>query len=208
MELIYKNNIDKNYDLLISELKKICDDKEIIDQDEIRNVFKIEHYRKGQYFVRGGEIPNKIGFITKGLMKYYYIDFDGNDWIKYFSVENDFVASYASFLYQTPSLYFIEAMEDTSTLSINFSSYINNINKSKTWCTIARKYTEKIYYEKEKREASLLKEDGSERYFNFLIEYKHLIDRINIKDIASFLGLTPVSLSRIRNKKQGRINKC
>jgi CRP-like cAMP-binding protein len=208
MELIYKSNTNDNYDLLISELKKTCDDKEIIDENEIKNVFKIEHYSKGEYFAREGDIPDKLGFITKGLMKYYYIDFDGNEWIKYFSAENNFVASYASFLYQIPSLYHIEAMEDTTALSINFNSYINNINKSKIWCIIARKYTEKIYYEKEKREASFLKEDGSERYFNFLNEYKHLINRISIKDIASFLGLTPVSLSRIRNKKQGSINKC
>ncbi len=203
-----KNDTNNSYDLLVSELKRICDGKEIIDQDEIKNVFKTEHYYKGEYFVREGDIPSKIGFITKGLMKYYYIDSDGNEWIKYFSAENDFVASYASFLYQAPSLYYIEAMEDTTTLSINFNSYVNNINLSKTWNTIARKYTEKIYYEKEKREASFLKEKGSERYANFLNEYKHLIDRICIKDIASFLGLTPVSLSRIRNRKQGRINKC
>ncbi len=208
MELTYKNNADNNYDLLFSELKNICDDKEIIDQDEIKSVFRIEHYSKKEYFVREGDIPGKIGFITKGLMKYYYIDFGGDEWIKYFSAENDFVASYASFLYQTPSLYSIEAMEDTTTLTINFNSYINKINKSRTWCNIARKYTEKIYYEKEKREASFLKENGRERYADFLNEYKHLVDRISLKDTASFLGLTPVSLSRIRNKKQGRINKC
>lgn len=207
MELTNKNNTDDKYDLLVSELKNICDDKEIIDQDEIKSVFKMEHYSKREYFVKEGDIPNKIGFITKGLMKYYYIDFDGNEWIKYFSAENDFVASYASFLYQTPSLYYIEAMEDTTVLSINFNSYFNQINKSRTWCNIARKYTEKIYYEKEKREASFLKETGSERYASFLKEYKHLTGRISIKDIASFLGLTPVSLSRIRNKKQGKINK-
>ena len=208
MEFTHKNNAVNKYNLLVSELKNICGDKEIIDQDEIQNLFKVENYSSGEYFIREGDIPCKIGFITKGLMKYYYIDFDGNEWIKYFSAENDFVASYASFLYKVPSLYYIEAMEDTNILSIDFNSYINNINKSKTWCTVARKYTEKIYYEKEKREASFLKENGSERYANFLNEYKHLIDRISIKDIASFIGLTPVSLSRIRNKKQGRINKC
>jgi hypothetical protein len=85
---------------------------------------------------------------------------------------------------------------------------MDNINSSMTWNSIARKYTEIIYYEKEKREASLLKENGSERYFNFINEYRHLIGRIPQKDIASFLGLTSVSLSRIRNKKQGKINKC
>ena len=203
-----KIDTDNNYDLFVSELNRICDVKEIIDQDEIKNLFMTEHYNKGQYFVKEGDVPSKIGFITKGLMKYYYIDYEGNEWIKSFTAENDFVASYASFLYQAPSLYYIEAMEDTTVLSINFNSYVNNINLSKAWNTIARKYTEKIYCEKEKREGSFLKENGSERYSNFLNEYKHLVDRICIKDMASFLGITPVSLSRIRHGKQGRINKC
>ena len=189
-----------NHDLLISELKKIAGEKEIINENEIRNVFKTEHYIKGQYFAREGDIPNRLGFITNGLMKYYYIDDEGNEWIKHFSAENDFVSSYGSFLYQTPSLYFIEAMEDTTSLTISFKLYIENINQSKTWCAIARKYTEKIYYDKERREASFLKMNGTERYLNFIEEYKHLTNRINVKDMASFLGLTSVSLSRIRSK--------
>ena len=189
-----------NYETLFSELKRISEDKEAFNEDELRNAFKPEHYRKGESYIREGDIPDKIGFVTKGLMKYYYIDSDGNEWIKYFSAEKYFVASYASFLYQVPSLYNIEALEDTTVLSIGFNLYVNNINRSKTWCTIARKYTEKIYYEKEIREASFLMKDGSERYSDFLNEYKHLCDRITLKDTASFLGLSPVSLSRIRNK--------
>jgi CRP-like cAMP-binding protein len=196
-----KNNKDKNYNLLFSELKKIVIDNEIIDKNELTSSFRLEHYCKNEYFVREGDIPAKIGFITKGLMKYYYIDFEGNEWIKYFSSEADFVASYACFLFQIPSPYFIEAMEETTLLSIDYPAYHTNIEKSILWCTIARKYTEKIYYEKEKREAGFLKLGGSGRYNEFLVDYPHLAERISIKDIASFLGMTAVSLSRIRNKK-------
>jgi CRP-like cAMP-binding protein len=197
MQLTIKNN---NYDILISELIRVNDNKDTFNIDEIKASFKVEHYSKGEIFVRAGDIPDKIGFIIKGLMKYYYIDPEGNEWIKFFSAERDFVASYASFLYQVPSLYNIEALKDTTVLSISYKLYLNNINKSITWSTIARKYTEKIYYEKEKREASFLMKDGSERYSDFLNEYKHLCNRITLKDTASFLGITPISLSRIRNK--------
>jgi cAMP-binding proteins - catabolite gene activator and regulatory subunit of cAMP-dependent protein kinases len=199
---------DYQYELLISELSKISGTPESLDETEIKRAFRPESCRKGECFVREGDIPAKIGFITQGLMKYYYIDFDGNEWIKYFAAERDFAASYAGFLYQSPSLYTIEAMEDTTVLAIDFNAYIENINQSMTWCIIARKYTEKIYYEKEKREASFLKEDGSRRYAGFVHQYPRLLERISNKDIASFLGLTPVSLSRIRNKKQGSLNKC
>jgi CRP-like cAMP-binding protein len=205
---MHRNSTDSDHDLLVSELRLLSPGKAPINEDEIRNAFKIERFKTGMHFVREGDVPNSIGFITKGLMKYYYIDRDGNEWIKHFSAEKEFVASYASFLHQTPSLYNIEAMTETTVLSIDFKTYVDNISKSMTWCSIARKYTEMIYYEKERREASFLMEDGSERYSHFIIEYKHLLSRISIKDIASFLGLTTVSLSRIRNNKQGRINKC
>lgn len=173
----------------------------IINENEIRDAFRVEHYNKGDLFVREGEVPDKIGFIVKGLMKYYYIDADGNEWVKHFSPENDFAASYAGFLYQFPSPYYIEAMEETAVLSIGFQTYSNNIGASLAWCAIARKYTEKIYAEKERREASFLKEDGAARYTTFLAEYSHLRGRISLKDTASFLGLTQVSLSRIRTGK-------
>jgi len=186
--------------LLIKELKRISGSGTIINENEVKASFSIDHYSKGDHFIREGEIPDKIGFIVKGLMKYYYIDAEGNEWIKHFSSENDFAASYAGFLYRFPSPYFIEAMEETTMLSIVYASYSANVAASLAWCNVARKFTEKIYMEKERREASLLKEDGAGRYKSFLSQYKHLKDRISIKDIASFLGLTPVSLSRIRAK--------
>jgi CRP-like cAMP-binding protein len=187
--------------LLIAEIEKISDKKDPINRAEIKNIFRVECYTKGSCFVREGEIPFKIGFLVQGLVKYYYIDADGNEWIKHFSAEKEFVASYASFLYQTPSLYFIEAIEETTLLSINYDVYINFLQNSFTWNRIARKYTEKIYYEKEIREASFLKEDGSERYHNFFNGHKNIANRLTLKDIASYLGMTAVQLSRIRNKK-------
>lgn len=183
---------------LIAELCKISGRTDWIDEEQVRQSFRPVHCARGQRFVREGEVPDKLGFIVHGLMKYYYVDPEGNAWIKHFSSENDFVTSYGSFLYQTPSLYDIEAMEDTTLLVIPYDTYIQQINRSLVWCTIARKYTEKIYYEKERREASFLKLDGTQRYLAFLEAYPHLSNRIDVKDAASFLGLTSVSLSRIR----------
>jgi hypothetical protein len=84
--------------------------------------------------------------------------------------------------------YFIEAMKDTIVLSINYGSFMANTKRSMIWNSFAKKYTEKIYSEKEKREVSLLKEAWSKQYANILKEYKQLIGRIPLKDMASFLG--------------------
>lgn len=184
--------------ILISELRKISGEKKLGHEDDIKKSFRFKTFKKGEYFVSEGEIPKKLGFITKGLMKCYYLDNEGKEWIKYFAAEKDFVSSYGCFLYQIPSLYFIEAMEDTTLAYINSETYLENIEESKDWCVIARKYTEKIYFEKEVRESKFLKLDGKQRYLDFLKEYKSLINRVSIKEIASFLGLNHVSLSKIR----------
>jgi CRP-like cAMP-binding protein len=186
------------YANLITELRKIAGRGDWIDEDQVRRNFRVVQYARGQQFVREGDIPDQLGFIVKGLMKYYYIDPDGNEWIKHFSAENEYVASYGSFLYQMPSMYYIEATEDTTLLTIAYQTYMESINQSLVWCLVARKYTEWIYYEKEKREASFLKLNGTQRYQAFLEEYPLLSQRIDQKDTASFLGLNPVSLSRIR----------
>jgi CRP-like cAMP-binding protein len=195
-----KKNTHDPYDLLIAALCEITGRKEIILKSDITGAFQPEQFRKGNHFIREGDVPNKIAFVAHGLMKYYYIDRDGNEWIKHFTAESDFAASYASFLFQTPSLYYIEALEDTTVLSVAHHVYRDKIDRSKIWSLIARRYTEKIYQEKEKREASFLKEDGTGRYRSFLRDYPHLVDRITLKDTASYLGLTQVSLSRIRKK--------
>lgn len=192
-------------DALIAEFKKESGDLEIDKKFNFHELFKEEYLKKGQFFVREGSVPRKIGFITKGIMKYYYIDNKGNEWIKNFSVEGDFAASYGSFLNKAPSLYFIEALEDTSLLTLSYEVFQKLVNTSKIWSDAARKFTEKIYYKKEIREANFLKLDGTERYLDFLKEHKHLVNRVEIKDIASFIGISQVSLSRIR--KNVEINK-
>lgn len=184
---------------LLAELKKMLNIDQLESEQQLSDLFKAEEYKRGQFFVSEGEIPAKLGFIEKGLLKYFYIDHKGNEWIKYFSAENSFVASYGSFLFQTASLYSIEAVEDTAILSISREIYMHQINSNLHWCIIARKFTEQIYFEKEIRESAFLKMNGTERYLNFLENYKHLVNRISVKDMASFLGLNPVSLSRIRS---------
>lgn len=185
-------------DFLIAEFKRESGDEDIDKKFDFYEIFKEESLKKGQFFIQEGQVQKKLGFISKGLVKYYYIDNKGNEWIKNFAIEGDFIASYGSLIYQSPSLYFIEALEDTSLLTIAYEVFQGLVSTSKIWGDAARKFTEKVYYKKEVREASFLKMDATERYLNFLKDYKHLINRVEIKDIASFIGISQVSLSRIR----------
>ncbi|MTI55658.1 Crp/Fnr family transcriptional regulator [Geosporobacter ferrireducens] len=187
------------YQKLCEELNKIYRIPEV-EIKNIRNVFASVKQRKGDKFACEGDIPESIGFVVSGLYKYYYIDRNGDECIKHFTKENDFVASYASFIMRKPSLYYIEALEGSELLVIQYSDYIRGVESSTFWQNIARKYAEKMYIIKELREGSFLKETAQDRYVQFIKENPNLQGRINQKNIASYLGIAPESLSRIKSK--------
>ena len=168
--------------------------------EETRAIFQPGFIKKEGFFVMEGDIPDKLAFITNGLMKIFIVDLDGNQWVTHFSAENMFCSSYYAYLNQTESEMYIQAMEDTEYLYIRQNVYNQLIHTSLEWSNNARIFTEKLYAESEKREQALLKLKGEERYQQFKHEHREIFDRIPQKDIASYIGLTPVSLSRIRKR--------
>ncbi len=171
-----------------------------MDEDLLHNVFEYRQFRKNEFLCMAGDIPNYLYFIYSGLIRFFYIDYEGNEHIKDFFFENQFASSYASFVYQLPSPYYIEALEDTHILQINYKNYISNIENNRYWAEVARKAAEYLYFRKEKKESSLLLERAPERYLRFLKEFSVLHGRLKQKDIASYLNITPESLSRIKKE--------
>lgn len=168
--------------------------------EEMKANFQSNFIKKECFFVMEGDIPDKLAFITKGLMKIFIIDLDGNEWVTNFCAENTFCTSYFAYLNQTESEMYVQAMEDTEYLYIRQNVYNQLLYTSLTWSNNARIFTEKLFAESEKRQQALLKLKGEERYQQFKNEYREIFDRIPQKDIASYIGLTPVSLSRIRKQ--------
>ena len=168
--------------------------------EEMRTIFRPGCIKKDGFFVMEGDIPDKLAFITTGLMRIFIIDSDGNEWVTNFCAENMFCSSYYAYLNQTESELYIQALEDTEYLYVRHDVYNRLIRTSLSWSNNARIFTEKLFSESEKRELALLKLKGEERYRRFRDEHKEILDRILQKDIASYIGLTPVSLSRIRKR--------
>lgn len=187
----------RGYSGLMEELRK----KYHLPETEFGEVIKLFYalkQKKGERFVSEGEIPGAMAFVVNGLYKYYFIDKTGNECIKHFAKENDFMASYASFIEQKPSIYYIEALEPSELLVIKYEDYIRMIEQNFFWQSVARKYAEHMYIMKETRETSLLKDNAPERYLRFMKEHPDMIGRIKQKDIASYLGIAPESLSRLK----------
>ena len=172
-----------------------------IPQDEQDKLLKRLHsttIRKDEYFLRAGEVPQRIGFNVSGLMRLFYIDPDGIEHIKHFCIENTAAISYSAFLLREESKLYIQAIEDTKLLTINYETYREILDSHVCWQTVARKFAELLYILKEKREYEFLMNSAQERYLQFLEDYPNIEERLNNYHIASYLGITPESLSRIR----------
>ncbi|CAM1367712.1 Cyclic nucleotide binding regulatory protein [Tenacibaculum litoreum] len=177
--------------------------KELLSDEkanELLAIGKIETLKKGDYFVRAGAIPKKIGFIKKGLFRYVYINSLGKQFTKGIILEDQFIASYSAMISNEPSYFFIEALEDSEVFSIPYKKWVTLVDTDPFWMRFLLKLVEKGFIAKEKRERELLLLNAETRYINFLKEYPSIEDRIHQTIIASYLGIQPESLSRIRKK--------
>lgn len=155
---------------------------------------------KGDYFVRAGERTRTIGFTQRGLLRHYYLSPDGRDYTRAFHQEGQFVASMTAFLSGEPSYYFIQALEKTFLLTLECDDWAVLQDSHPVWAVINKKILESAVLHGEKREQSLILDDAETRYRSFLQEFPGIEMRVKQHDIASYLGITPVFLSKIRGR--------
>jgi CRP-like cAMP-binding protein len=161
-------------------------------------IFRPASADRDAVLLHAGEYPQTLTFIVSGLLRLYYINDNGDEYTKSFCVENDIVSAYSALLLNEPSRLFIQALEPSSLLVADFQSYQRISTQHPCWQIVNCKIAEALFIKKEKREASLLLDDAQTRYLAFLAEYPQLEGRVKQHHIASYLGITPVSLSRIR----------
>ncbi len=161
-------------------------------------LFQPRTLSRGEFFVRAGDVPQTLGFVLRGILRLYYVDSDGKEFTKSFCAENGFVAAYSALLMGQPSRMFIQALEDTKLLIADYSIYRSLSESHLGLQKLNGKIAEFLFIKKERRESSLLLDDAKNRYLNFLEEYPGLEARLKQHHIASYLSMTPVTLSRIR----------
>lgn len=151
---------------------------------------------KDAHFLLAGDVPTRIGFLVSGLMRMYYVDLDGNEYTKSIIPAGDFITSHSALILREPSPLYIRAEQPSQILVLSYEDYEQL--DAPHWQIVRRKLVERLYIKKEKRERQLLLDDATTRYLTFLEEFPDLEDQIQQYHIASYLGITPVSLSRIR----------
>ncbi len=158
-------------------------------------------------FLRAGEVPDRFAFVKRGLLRYYYLDESGNEFTKNFFQEGFFLTSYSAMIQNRPSHFTIEALEESSIVVIYYKDWIRLYHGHACWAYFLVAMLERAFSIKETREREFLLLDAEARYRSFLESYPGLESRIKQHMIASYLGITPVALSRIR-KKMSLVNLC
>jgi len=157
--------------------------------------------KKGEILYQLGQVPSKFAFVHKGLMRAYLLDNRGNEYNKNFFSEGRFPGCMTSLLQQTPSLLEVQALEDCELIEIDFISFRRLLETDTDIMKFHINYLEKHWLlEKEQKELNYLRFEAKERYQDFLRLYENIVPRLTQYHIASFLGITPTQLSRIRKE--------
>ncbi|WP_452226196.1 Crp/Fnr family transcriptional regulator [Lacinutrix cladophorae] len=158
-------------------------------------------FKKKTKLLEVGATENYISFIEKGIARFLIPKEEKEKEITFgFCFKNEFISAYDSFLTRTPSLYQIEALSNMSVWSISYADLQEVYEKTAIGNLIGRLSSERLFLIKSKREQSLLNETAKERYLNLFTERPNLIKEIPLKYIASYIGVTPQALSRIRKQ--------
>lgn len=183
---------------LINSLQSIIDltPKEV---DCVNQLFKEKLIKKGDFFLTDGQVCRQVGFIVKGLIR-YYINHNGEDKTYAFGQENNFVCNYESFLSQTASSKCIQALEDCEMLVISFADlqlFYQSIRQGERF---GRLVNEQVFLQILRDLSSFYTDTPENRYEKFIREHPDLQQRISQYHIASYVGVKPQSLSRIRKR--------
>lgn len=171
---------------------------EVINQ--IINQCKIKQYKKNDFLLRQGEKCSHSFFVEKGLLRQYSIDDKGKEHIIQFASENWFMTDRESVYFQQPSIYFIQALENTSVFEVDEDFFTNMSKKNASFLEFNNRLLHNHIRHLQKRITQLLSATAEERYLDFIRIYPDLTLRVPQVLIASYLGITPESLSRVRKE--------
>jgi CRP-like cAMP-binding protein len=169
--------------------------------EQVVSAFTEKNVKKNETLISKGEICRYTYFVCKGSVRAYFIDDNGQESTRYIALENQFITTIHSFISQSPNNEFIEATEKAELLQITYNDFKKIIEETKLAKDLYNKQLEVAYITNHWRLESFLKMSAKQRY-DFLLETNPaIIQRLSNKIVASYLGITQESLSRIKVQK-------
>lgn len=166
--------------------------------DFITSKIKEIELPKGDYFFEAGKTPRQVGYIVEGILRICYYTNKGEEVTKYFIDENHMVADYFNFIEKLAATEYGQAVTDCKLLVITKEDWDELSSTIVGWDAIINKIVQSVLKQKLERRSPLVEQDATSRYQEFLNKFPQIANRVPLSYIASYLGITQQSLSRIR----------
>lgn len=184
----FLNHIFKNKDFSNEELETVI------------SKFKQIHFSKNDYLLNEGKTENHYWFIESGFVRSYVIDTEGNDITTNFYAVGDIVIDWTSFFLKNPTRENIQALTDCVCWQLDFDTFQQLFHSIKSFREQGRTTLVNSYFSLKKHSVSMIADQAKERYIRLVKDKPHIIQNISLKHIATYLGITDTSLSRIRKE--------
>jgi CRP/FNR family transcriptional regulator, anaerobic regulatory protein len=159
----------------------------------------IRRFKKGEVIIKPGQVCNHVSFVNYGLLRSYYL-IDGKEIIAVFFHEDCYYSDYESFLSRKPSKMYTDVLEDTEVVDLDYDALQLLYNSYPECERAGRLVAEDLFVLLSNRNTSFLLQTPEQRYSQFLADWPGISNRIPQYMIASYLGITPEALSRIRSR--------
>ncbi|MNV13050.1 Cyclic nucleotide-binding domain protein [compost metagenome] len=169
------------------------------DMETIASLFRLEKLKKGDYFLKTGKNCEKLSFVQSGFLR-MFVETEKKEVTQWISTKGYFVTDLSSYVFGEPSRWTIQALTDVEIYTLNKSDYQQMETLVPDWVTLEKLFIARCFTLLENRIFSHLSMTAEERYAYFFENNKELFNQVPLQYIASMLGMTPETFSRIRKK--------
>lgn len=192
--------MESETEIFSTSVKAICPDLTEAELSQFASKLTFKELDKKDVFLKAGKIQTAIGFITKGLVRSFFIDKDDTEITVGFYAEGDYATHYDTFITRQPSRYSIQCLEPTIVACLSFEDMQWMYQQSPKFERYGRLIAEEILKRQQTRIESFIFQTAEERYLDFMKQHPALFNRISLSHLCSYLGIERQSLTRIRQK--------
>ena len=186
--------------IYLSSIKAFCPSVTDEELSQFASKFTFKELKKKELFLQADKIQKAVGFITKGLIRSFFIDQDGAEITVGFYAAGDYATHYPAFITRQPSRYSIECLEPTSFICVSYEDMQWIYQQSSNFERYGRLIAEEILKRQQARIESFIFQTAEERYLHFIKYQPALFNRVSLSHLCSFLGIERQTLTRIRHK--------
>ncbi len=192
---------DQTRKKLMERIRQVMKQMINVSEDELNDFLNqtvVKTFKRNEILSRPNVIPNEIFFINKGIIRVLITDNEGNEHTIHFALENQFIADYSHFIQQQPSIYSLQTLEETQVVVLPRSVIEWGYNHLKEGQKMGRLIAEYYFIYQDDRIKNMYVRTPKQRYDSITDVFPNIHNRVPQHMIASYLGITPIHLSRLK----------